>query len=147
MAHKAMDQNPGETKFQRGDFIAKTYYRYDVQGSNGPCIEIHAQLAPGEWKELVRYDCFDSKAHRHHFYASGKEDRIFMEIDGKPTEGIPAAVDYADRDLRGHVRDLAASFGFGDWAARISEADEKEAMETVLSAARADTERFLASRR
>ncbi len=134
--HSALSQHPGQTTFHKGDLLAKTHFRTDAGDSRGPCLEVHAQLKPGEWKEILRYDCFDKMAHRHHFYADGREDRVYMN-----TEGIQAAIEYTQRDLEGHVRDLARSFGLGEWAERVPAEDEREAMGQMLAAMRADAER------
>jgi hypothetical protein len=68
-----MASSDGDT-VEVGRLRFKTHYRH-FGADQGPAVEVYAEVKPGQWREVARYDCFVQDPHRHFFYADGKEDR------------------------------------------------------------------------
>ncbi len=62
---------------QAGKVRFVTHYRR-FGADQGPAVEVHAEVAPGQWREVARYDCFVQDPHRHFFHADGREDRASL---------------------------------------------------------------------
>src|SRR5947209_7608754 len=76
-------------------------------GDYGPAVEVFAETAPGNWKEVLRFDCFAQEPHRHYFRADGVEQR-----EGY-TGGIAGSVVAARAELAG-LPDLLSRIGYAD---------------------------------
>ena len=50
---------------------------------HGPVVEVYAEVKPGEWREVARYDCFVQEPHRHFFHRMvGRACRSGDDDDG-----------------------------------------------------------------
>jgi hypothetical protein len=93
----------------------------------GPAVEVFAEIQPGTWKEVLRYDCFAKDPHRHYFKADGVEDRTGY------TGGIAESVAAARGELA-DVTGLLARIGYAGVARELSSQDVHAAVAEVDAA-------------
>jgi hypothetical protein len=90
----------------------------------GPAVEVFAETAPGNWKEVLRFDCFAHEPHRHYFRSDGVEDRQGY------TGGIAESVAAAKGELAG-VTALLARIGYADLVRDLSTPQVNDAVAEV----------------
>jgi hypothetical protein len=99
------------------------YYR-SAGSDYGPAVEVFAEIEPGKWKEVLRYDCFAHEPHRHYFRADGVEDR-----QGYPG-GIAESVALVRQELT-DVPGTLARIGYDDLARELAAGNLQEAVASV----------------
>jgi hypothetical protein len=102
-----------ENVVQVGKLRFKTHYRH-FGGDQGPAVEVYAEVAPGQWREVARYDCFLQGPHRHFFYSDGREDRADLGT-ASLEESLCVCVD----ELRARLPDVLRRTGYAELAGGV----------------------------
>lgn len=122
-----MSRQEGLTR-DAGRLRFKTAYRVD-SGDRGPVAELYAELIPGEWKEIFRYDCFANSPHRHHWDAAGVEERVEM----KGVESMDDGVAFTRKHFRTGLMSSLRSLGYEDFVDDLDSAEVARAAEAAIS--------------
>jgi hypothetical protein len=101
----------GNTRIEAGAVTFALQYRAQM-ADQGVCIQVVGG-APGDEKELLRFDCFDQRPHYHYAPLDKNERR---DLD-KTTAGNP--VGWALRQLRARLPEMLEHAGYGEVASRL----------------------------
>lgn len=79
-----------------------------------PMIQIEIERTPGNWKEVIRWDCSHGYPHRDLFFADGKRKK--EPTNDKTLEGI---IVEAIEDLKKNLRTNLVLLGYGQIAGTL----------------------------
>ncbi len=115
---------------QAGRLQFRTHYRH-FGADQGPAVEVFAEVEPGQWREIARYDCFVQDPHRHFFHADGREDRRNLGT-ATVAESLCVCVD----ELRTRLPDIFQRIGYPGLAGSVPP-DLQQALDQVDARLRA----------
>ncbi len=101
------------TVTQAGKLRFVSHYR-QFGGDQGPALEVYAEVAPGQWREVARYDCFVREPHRHFFHTDAREERASLGT-ASLDESLCVCID----EVRNRLPDVLRRTGYPELAASL----------------------------
>ncbi len=81
-------------------------------------VQLEIEVAPDEWKPIVRYDTRHGSPHRDQYNLSGRQRKQFLDVRFDIAVGYRDAVLEAEREIEANWKSYCRRFLKGEWPAR-----------------------------